>query len=113
VVNSIYKINKGIGKPVEFRGFKGQYIWLLGIGLLLQIVGFSVIYLIGLNPYVCVVLTLGAGAIFIMRVRKLSNQYGEHGMMKKQAARKIPRLIRSNSRNPFLFGKGSLTNQTK
>ena len=30
--NSVYKVNKGINKPIEFRGLKAQYIWWLGGG---------------------------------------------------------------------------------
>jgi hypothetical protein len=33
-MNSVYKINKGINKPIEFKGLKAQYIGYLGIGIL-------------------------------------------------------------------------------
>ena len=33
MANSVYKINKGINKPIEFKGLKAQYIWYLGGGL--------------------------------------------------------------------------------
>lgn len=35
--NSVYQINKGINKPIEFKGLKAQYIWYLGGGLVISI----------------------------------------------------------------------------
>ena len=99
--NSVYKINKGINRPIEFKGFKAQYIWYLGIGLVALLVLFAVLYIIGINTYVCLVLTLVLGAGLFMRVSKLSNKYGEHGMMKKIASQSVPRIIKSRSRTIF------------
>ncbi|HMT97439.1 MAG TPA: DUF4133 domain-containing protein, partial [Ferruginibacter sp.] len=31
--NSVYQINKGINRSIEFKGLKAQYIWYLGGGL--------------------------------------------------------------------------------
>jgi hypothetical protein len=100
--NSVYKINKGINKPIEFKGFKAQYIWYLGIGLVALLVLFAVMYIIGVNTYVCLVLTLLLGAALFIRVSKLSNKYGEHGMMKKIASQSVPRIIKSYSRKMFI-----------
>lgn len=100
--NSVYKINKGINKPIEFKGFKAQYIWYLGIGLVVLLVLFAILYIVGVNTYVCLILILILGAILFMRVSKLSNKYGEHGMMKKIASQSVPRVIKSYSRKMFL-----------
>ena len=43
-----------------------------------------------------------AGAALFMRVTKLSNKYGEHGMMKKVAAQGVPKIIKSYSRRIFI-----------
>ncbi|MEP6466062.1 MAG: DUF4133 domain-containing protein [Parafilimonas sp.] len=99
--NSVYKINKGINKPIEFKGFKAQYIWYLGIGLVALLVLFAILYIIGINTYACLVLILLLGAALFMRVSKLSNKYGEHGMMKKMASQSVPRVIKSYSRKMF------------
>jgi len=99
--NSVYKINKGINKPIEFKGLKAQYIWYLGIGLVVLLIVFAVMYIAGINTYVCLVLTLILGTVLFMRVTKLSNKYGEHGMMKKVAAGNIPRIIKASSRKLF------------
>src|SRR5690242_8582297 len=99
--NSVYKINKGINKPIEFKGFKAQYIWYLGIGLVGLLILFAVLYIVGVNTYVCLVLTLMLGAALFIRVSKLSNKYGEHGMMKKIASQSVPRVVKSYSRKMF------------
>lgn len=103
MANSVYKINKGINKPIEFKGLKAQYIWYLAIGLIALLIVFAVMYIIGVNTYVCLVLILLAGAVLFMRITKLSNKYGEYGMMKKVAAQGIPKIIKSYSRRMFMI----------
>ena len=101
MANSVYKINKGINKPIEFKGLKAQYIWYLAIGLVILLIVFAVLYIVGVNTYVCLVLTLFLGAGLFMRVTNLSNKYGEHGMMKKIAKQGIPHIIKASSRKIF------------
>ena len=96
--NSVYKINKGINKPIEFRGLKAQYIWYLGIGLVVLLIVFAVLYIVGINTYLCLFVTLIFGAGLFMQVTRLSNKYGEHGMMKKFARSKLPRILYCHSR---------------
>ncbi|HEX5555261.1 MAG TPA: DUF4133 domain-containing protein [Chitinophagaceae bacterium] len=100
--NSIYKINKGINKSIEFRGLKAQYIWYLGGGVLILLLVFALLYFTGINTFVCVGGVLAAGALLVIKVYQLSNKYGEHGMMKAAAGRKIPKVIRSYSRKIFM-----------
>lgn len=101
MANSVYKINKGINKPVEFRGLKAQYIWYLGGGLVVLLIAFAILYVIGINTFFCVGLIVVLGTILFMQVYKLSNKYGEHGMMKKVARRIVPHVIKSYSRKVF------------
>ena len=49
MASSIYGINKGINKPIEFKGLKAQYIWYLGGGLAGLLVLFGVLYISGVN----------------------------------------------------------------
>ncbi|HWJ30301.1 MAG TPA: DUF4133 domain-containing protein [Flavisolibacter sp.] len=99
--NSIYTINKGINKPIEFRGLKAQYIWYLGGGLLGLLILFAVLYICGVNTFFCLglILLLGTGLFFYMY--RLSHRYGEYGMLKKMARRVIPQCIKSTTRKPF------------
>jgi hypothetical protein len=99
--NSVYQINKGINKAIEFKGLKAQYIWYLGGGLVGLLIVFAILYIIGINPFLCVGIILIAGAALVVKVYAISNKFGEHGMMKKLAARSVPNAIKSNSRTPF------------
>ncbi len=96
--NSVYNINKGINKPIEFKGFKAQYIWHLGIGLVVLLIAFALMYLMGINSYVCLLVIITSATGWILRVRSLSSKYGEHGMMKKLARRALPHTLVSRSR---------------
>ena len=102
MANSIYKINKGINKPIEFRGLKAQYIWYLGGGLVILLILFAILYVIGVNTFFCVGLIVILGTGLFMQVYSLSNKYGEHGMMKKVAKRGIPGTVKSYSRKVFV-----------
>src|SRR5579859_5746152 len=100
--NSIYKINKGANEPVKFKGLRAQYIWYLGGGLVLLMLAFAVLYMVGLNAFVCIGIIGIAGAVLFTRVYKMSNTYGEHGLMKKTAHRLLPTVIKLNSRKAFI-----------
>jgi Domain of unknown function (DUF4133) len=101
-MNSVYKINKGINKPIEFKGLKAQYIGYLGAGLVALMILFAVMYITGINAFICVGLVLAAGTFLFIYVHKLSRTYGEYGMMKKIARRSIPKTIKCNARNIFV-----------
>ena len=101
MASSIYGINKGINKPIEFRGLKAQYIWYLAGGLVGLLVLFAILYISGVNAYLCVVIILLSGFLLFALVYRLNNQYGEFGIMKKMAARGIPKVIKVYSRKIF------------
>jgi hypothetical protein len=98
---SIYKVNKGINQPLVFKGLKAQYIWWLGGGIMGLLFIFSILYIIGINAFICVALILIAGLYLFMQVYRISNKYGEHGMMKKMAKRRVPDCIKCYSRKHF------------
>jgi hypothetical protein len=102
MANSTYKINKGINKSIEFKGLKAQYIWYLGGGVMALLILFSVMYIIGMNTYLSLILILGAGTYLVMKVYAMSAKYGEHGLMKEMAKRGIPNTIKCNSRKIFM-----------
>ena len=105
MANSVYKVNKGINKPIEFRGLKAQYIWYLGGGLVILLILFAILYVIGVNTFFCLGLIAILGTILFMQVYTLSNKYGEHGMMKDIAKRAVPEIIKSYSRKVFFKNK--------
>lgn len=105
MANSVYQINKGINKSIEFKGLKAQYIWYLGAGIVGLLVLFAAMYIIGMNSFVCLGVILVLGALLVFKVYGMSNKYGEHGMMKAVAKRSIPNVIRLNSRKIFMNKK--------
>jgi hypothetical protein len=102
MANSVYQINKGINKSIEFKGLKAQYIWYLGGGLLGLLILFVVLYIIGISQYICMAIALLGGTGLVYKVYGMSNKYGAHGMMKTLAKRSIPKVIKSNSRKLFI-----------
>jgi hypothetical protein len=99
---TVYEINKGINRSIEFKGIKAQYIMYLGAGLVGLLLLFAILYVIGVNIYVCLAIILTAGGGLITVVQKFSKKYGEHGLMKKIAKRKLPGFISSRSRLVFI-----------
>ncbi|HEX8331088.1 MAG TPA: DUF4133 domain-containing protein [Segetibacter sp.] len=100
--NSIYQINKGINKSIEFKGLKAQYIWYFAGGVIASLILFAIMYIIGINPFICIGTVLVAGTAMTITIYAMSNEYGEYGMMKKLAKRSIPKLIRSKNRKVFM-----------
>ncbi len=93
-MSSLYHINKGVDQPIEFKGLKAQYIWWLGGGIVALLFLFAVMYLVGVDMWICMVIVFGLGAALFWCIYQLSKKYGEHGMMKKMAAKHIPKYIR-------------------
>lgn len=99
---SVYQINKGINKPIEFKGLKAQYIWYLGAGLLALLILFAILYILGINTFVCLGIIAVAGTMLFMNIYKLSHKYGQYGMLKSIARRSVPKIIKSYSRKTFI-----------
>ena len=96
-----YEINKGVNRPIEFRGLKAQYIYYLAAGLAGLLVGFSIMYIAGVPVYLCVPVVLLAGAVLFWMVYRYSHRYGKHGLMKAIAYRQVPTAISFHSEKIF------------
>jgi hypothetical protein len=107
MMNSVYTINKGINKSIEFKGLKAQYIWYLGGGIVVVLALFGILYAIGISQYICLIIAFAVGGGLFLKIFQLSNKYGEYGLMKMMAKRSIPKLVRSSSRSGFIKLKGS------
>lgn len=102
MANSIYKINKGINKSMEFKGLKAQYIWYLGAGVISLLILFAILYISGLNRYLCLFFIAVAGTALVMKTYSMSRRYGEHGLMKSLASKSIPAAVRVRGRGVFI-----------
>lgn len=101
-MSSVYQINRGVNQPVMFKGLKAQYIWYLGGGLVVLLIGFAILYICGVNMFVCLGIITITGSILFRKVYSMSRKYGEHGLMKKMGKRGVPELIKNNSRKVFI-----------
>lgn len=111
MANSVYIINKGINQPITFKGLKAQWIWYLGGGVLALLILFVILYAMGINTFVCLGIVGLSGTGVFLCVYRLNNRYGEHGMMKKIAKRRIPKCVKCYSRRFFLInGDGQAIN---
>lgn len=99
---TVYEINRGINRSIEFKGIKAQYIIYLAIGLLILFIFFAVLYFVGLNIYLCLAIILIGGVLLFTYVQHFSRKYGEHGLLKKSAQRNLPRAVRSKTRTLFI-----------
>jgi hypothetical protein len=100
---SVYQINKGINQSIEFKGLKAQYIWYLGGGIVILMILFAVLYVIGMPSILCVGLIGISGGFLVYKCYRMSNQYGEYGMMKALAKKRIPKEIKVYNRKIFIM----------
>lgn len=88
-----YTINKGIGRSVEFKGLKAQYLFLFAGGLLAVFVVFVILYMAGVDQWACIGFGAGAASALVFYTFRLNARYGEHGLMKLAASRRRPRYL--------------------
>ncbi|MBA5793472.1 DUF4133 domain-containing protein [Flavobacterium sp. xlx-214] len=88
-----YDINKGIGRTVEFKGLKAQYLFIFAGGLLGTLILVMILYMAGLNSYICLILGVGSATLIVWQTFSLNKKYGEHGIMKLGARKKHPQYI--------------------
>ncbi len=88
-----YGVNKGVGRSVEFKGLKAQYLFIFAGGLLAVFVAFVILYMTGINQWLCIGFGAGAAATLVFYTFRLNAKYGEHGLMKLAATRQHPRYL--------------------
>ena len=97
-----YNVNKGIGKSVEFRGLKSQYLFIFAGGLLSVFVVFIIMYMIGIGQWICIGFGLVAASVLVWFTFRLNARYGEHGLLNVMAKSRHPRYL-INRRNARLL----------
>lgn len=88
-----YNINKGIGRSVEYKGLKAQYLFIFAGGLLAMFVVFVIMYIIGISQWICIGFGVTATSILVWLTFHLNAKYGEYGLMKLSAVKYHPRYI--------------------
>lgn len=89
----MFVIQKGVGRPIQYKGLEAQYISWLGMVCVGALILFAVLYLLGVNPYLVLgfvsLLSLLGGVV----VYRMSKRYGTYGWMKRVASRRLPEAI--------------------
>ena len=90
---SDFEINKGVGREVEFKGLRAQYLFIFAFGLLAVFVVFVIMYMAGIGQWVCIGFGVIAASVLVWATFRMNAKYGEWGLMKLQALRRHPRYI--------------------
>ena len=85
-----FSINKGIGKSVEFKGLKAQYLFIFAGGLLLIFILTVIFYMIGVSQVTSILIGLVGATLLVWLTFSLNAKYGMYGLMKHFAKRKHP-----------------------
>jgi len=98
-----YKVNKGIGKSVEFKGLKSQYLFIFAGGLLAVFIVFIIMYMAGIGQWICIGFGVVAASALAWLTFKLNAKYGEYGLMKLMAKRQHPYYLINRKEPRRLF----------
>ncbi|MEB3373093.1 DUF4133 domain-containing protein [Bacteroides sp. CR5/BHMF/2] len=100
-----YPVNKGIGRPVEFKGLKAQYLFIFVGGLLALFVLFVILYMIGIDQWICIGFGVVSASVLVWQTFALNARYSEHGLMKLGATKSHPRYLLNRRRISRLIKK--------
>lgn len=99
-----YPINKGVGRQVEFKGLRAQYLFLFAGGLLAVFILVVVLYMGGVDQVACLVAGVGLGGALVALTFRLNRKYGAYGLMKllgrtaASATYRLPKKCGKNSK---------------
>ena len=97
-----YPINKGIGRSVEFKGLKAQYLFIFAGGLLLLFILFVIMYMVGINQWFCIGFGAVSASILVWQTFALNARYGDDSSVHRKGCllRCYPQgCSRGNARN--------------
>lgn len=96
-----FQINRGINRSIEFKGIKAQYITYLCMGLIVLLLLFVILYVFGVNSYICLAIIVPLALIWYLIIQQYSKKYGEHGLTKMSTKKRLPDFIVTRSRVCF------------
>lgn len=88
-----FEINKGVGRTVEFRGLKAQYLFLFAGGLLAVFILVVILYLCGVSQIACLIIGIVGATLVVWQTFAMNRKYGQYGLMKQGAVRIHPRYL--------------------
>ncbi len=98
-----YNINKGLARAWNLRDWSHSTCSFSAGGLLAVFVVFVIMYMIGIDQWVCIGFGVVAALALVWLTFHLNAKYGEHGLMKLGAARQHPRYLINRKRPCRLF----------
>lgn len=88
-----YPVNKGVGRSIEFKGLRSQYLFIFAGGLVVVFLLFVILFVVGVNQWICIPFGVISGSLLVWLTFKLNARYGEHGLMKLLAEKRHPRYL--------------------
>ena len=88
-----FEINNGIGRTVEFKGLKSQYLFIFAGGLLAVFILVVILYIFGVSQVLCLVLGVSGATVWVWQTFAMNRKYGEHGLMKRRARSYHPHYL--------------------
>lgn len=97
-----YRSNTTRRRVLSLR-LKSQYLFIFCGGLLAVFVVFIVLFMAGVNQWLCIGFIVSASLLLVWQTFRLNAKYGTHGLMKAAARKRHPRFIISRKAIPRLF----------
>lgn len=97
-----YRIHKGPGEDMEFKGLKAQFLVYMGGLMLGVIVLFIILNAFGSPAILSGFISVGLLTFLGSKIYALNREMGKDGMMKKAAFLRLPFAIRIRDRGPIL-----------
>ena len=88
-----FSINKGIGRTVEYKGLKAQYLFIFAGGLIVDFVVFVIMYMCGVPQWFCIGFGGMSAFVLVWLTFHLNAKYGQYGLMKLTGVKYHPRYI--------------------
>lgn len=88
-----WEVNKGVGRSVELKGLKAQYLFIFAGGLLAMFILTVILYLCGVNQILCLILCLLGCTLVVWQTFTINRRYGQYGLMKRAALRHHPDFL--------------------
>lgn len=73
-----FEINKGVGRTVEFKGLKAQYLFLFAGGLLAVFILVVILYLCGVSQITCLVIGVMGASLVVWQTFTMNRKYGQY-----------------------------------
>lgn len=99
---SVYTTNRGVNASLEIYGVSDQYLLLLIAGAIATFVIFVVMYIIHINVYLNLLMSVSALIGVYLYSASQSKKYGPNGLARLRSYHKSRQIIELTSSNYFL-----------